>query len=217
MSEVDKSVHQRHINDLCVKRSVTLSSSHIHLNLARGGVGGNRLLTSRRVGSQRVLQELDSICHALGLPLLILFSLMARGVCVSALCWKEGIPIFFLYVFVCVRVRRARATVPVGPQGAVWCEVAHADAKFSSLDSLFLSSTSHQNPLVEARRQDCYLWDRHQADLRLSSLLPCGSHWKQMVSKQPVMFTAAAIKDKSPTTHSLRRPRGSHRALQTAA
>lgn len=38
-----------------------------------------------------------------------------------------------------------------------------------------------------------------------------------MVSKQPVMFTAAAIKDKSPTTHSLRRPMGSHRALQTAA
>lgn len=72
MSEVDKSVHQRHINDLCVKRSMTLSSSHIHLNLARGGVGGNRLLTSCRVGSQRVLEELDSICHALGPPLLIL-------------------------------------------------------------------------------------------------------------------------------------------------
>lgn len=38
-----------------------------------------------------------------------------------------------------------------------------------------------------------------------------------MVSKQLVMFTAAAIKDKSPTTHSLRRPMGSHRGLQTAA
>ena len=75
----------------------------------------------------------------------------------------------------------------------------------------------HQNPLVKARRQDCYLWDRHRADLRLISLLPCGSHWKQMVSKQPVMFTAAAIKDKSPTTHSLRSPTGSHRGLQTAA
>lgn len=87
--------------------------------------------------------------------------------------------------------------------------------------SLSLSSTSRlsprQNPVAEARRQDCYLWDRHQADLRLSSLLPCGSHWKQMVSKQPVMFTAAAIKDKSPTTHSLRSPTGSHRGLQTAA
>lgn len=71
MSEVDKSAHQRRINDSCVKRSVTLSPSHIHLNLARGGVGGNRLLTLRRVGSQRVLEELDSICRALGLPLLI--------------------------------------------------------------------------------------------------------------------------------------------------
>lgn len=38
-----------------------------------------------------------------------------------------------------------------------------------------------------------------------------------MVSKQPVMFTAAAIKDKSPTTQSLRRPMGSHRVPQTAA
>lgn len=38
-----------------------------------------------------------------------------------------------------------------------------------------------------------------------------------MVSKQPVMFTAAAIKDKSPTTQSLRRPSGAHGALQTAA
>lgn len=102
MSEVDKSVHQRHINDLCVKRSVTLSSSHIHLNLARGGVGGNRLLTSRRVGSQRVLQELDSICHALGLPLLILFSLMARGVCVSALCVERRVYRFFSCMCLCV-------------------------------------------------------------------------------------------------------------------
>lgn len=32
-----------------------------------------------------------------------------------------------------------------------------------------------------------------------------------MVSKQPVMFTAAAIKDKSPTTQSLRSPAGSTR------
>lgn len=74
-----------------------------------------------------------------------------------------------------------------------------------------------QNPLAKARRQDCYLRDRHQADRRLSSLLPCGSHWKQMVSKQPVMFTAATIKDKSPTTHSLRSPMGLHRGLETAA
>lgn len=72
MSEVDTWVHHRHINDSRVKRSVTLSSSCINLNLARGGVGGNRLLTSNRVGSQRVLEELDSICHALGLTLLML-------------------------------------------------------------------------------------------------------------------------------------------------
>lgn len=38
-----------------------------------------------------------------------------------------------------------------------------------------------------------------------------------MVSKQPVMFTAAAIKDKSPTTRSLRSPTGSHKGLQTPA
>lgn len=65
-------MHQRHISDLCVKRSVTVSSSLLllHLNLARGGVEGNRLLTWRRVGSQRVLEELESICRALGTPLL---------------------------------------------------------------------------------------------------------------------------------------------------
>lgn len=92
---------------------------------------------------------------------------------------------------------------------------AHWTPLFSP--SLSLMCLSPSESLVETRRQDCYLWDRHQADLRLSSLLPCGSHWKQMVSKQPVMFTAAAIKDKSPTTHSLRSPTGLHRGLQTAA
>lgn len=45
MTEVDKWAHQRHINDSCVKRSVTVTSSKIHLNLARGGVGGKGLLT----------------------------------------------------------------------------------------------------------------------------------------------------------------------------
>ncbi len=38
-----------------------------------------------------------------------------------------------------------------------------------------------------------------------------------MVPKQPVMFTAAAIKDKSPTTRSRRGPEGAARAPQTAA
>lgn len=78
--------------------------------------------------------------------------------------------------------------------------------------SLYLSESP-----CKARRQDGYLRDRHQADLRLSSLLPCGSHWKQMVSKQPVMFTAASIKDKSPTIQSLISPTGLYRGLQTAA
>lgn len=85
------------------------------------------------------------------------------------------------------------------------CSLPHPPPAFLSLSEL------------PCRSQDGFLWDRHRACLRLSPLLPCGSHWKQMVSKQPVMFTAASIKDKSPTTHSLRRTSGSHRALQTAA
>ena len=143
---------------------------------------------------------------------------MARGVCVSAA------RVYFFSPFrACVcHARRWGCTwrssgccLMLG--STCRCQVQLDGLPLLPPRSLSLILLPVRTPLVEARRQDCYLWDRHQADLRLSSLLPCGSHWKQMVSKQPVMFTAAAIKDKSPTTHSLRSPTGSHRGLQTAA
>lgn len=70
-------MHQRHINDLCVKRSVTLL---IFIFIWQeevlgeecwvwGEEAGEGLLTLRRVASQGGLEELDSICRAQGLPL----------------------------------------------------------------------------------------------------------------------------------------------------
>lgn len=61
----------RHINDLCVKRSLSVSSSHIHLNLAAQSVRGNELLTT--LCWQDVLEDPDLICHTLGPLLLIRF------------------------------------------------------------------------------------------------------------------------------------------------
>lgn len=69
MTEWKEWAHQRRINDSCVKRSLSVSSSHIHLNLAGWSVRGNELLTT--VCWQDVLEELDLICHTLG-PLLLI-------------------------------------------------------------------------------------------------------------------------------------------------
>lgn len=70
-----------------------------------------------------MLEELDSICHALGPPLLILLKLNGpRCLCVCTVCRRVY---FVVCVCVCVRVCSARVTVhgdegvPAGPQGAV--------------------------------------------------------------------------------------------------
>lgn len=129
-------------------------------------------------------------------------------------------------MFVCVCVRAATAQILRGSFDAQLC------VRRCQVQLFWTGAPSHPPPAppsVSLRltplppapsHQPCRtsqgdggrcLRDRRRARLRLSSLLPCGSHWKQMVSKQPVMFTAAAIKDKSPTTQSLRRPAGSAR------
>lgn len=132
---------------------------------------------------------------------------MARGVSAFAPCVKTGVCLSYFTISLYLSMCERDEVVPVGPPGG-----GNSSGLALSLIHLLPFSKLSEMPHLSG-----YLWDRHWACLRLSSLLPCGSHWKQMVSKQPVMFTAAAIKDKSPTTHSLRRPMGSHRALQTAA